>query len=119
VEFFTPEWYTNRVVEDMKEQGGVPGLSGYGETGGSAAPNGCGSAPLFLYTSSTEGTWKPWYGFDEVARYDYLYHDNELEAGVDWIKRIVVQATYCQQEQVMVYYFSGSLNYPHSLWGAS
>jgi hypothetical protein len=59
VKFLTPKWYTNRVVEGMKERGGVPGLSGYDGAGGSAAPDGCGSAPLFLYTGFTEETGKP------------------------------------------------------------
>jgi hypothetical protein len=34
-------------------------------------------------------------------------------------KLLVQHITYCQQEQVMVYYLSGGLNYPHSFWEVS
>jgi uncharacterized protein YecE (DUF72 family) len=32
-----------------------------------------------------------WHGSDAVVRYDYLYHDQELRAWVNRIKRIVIQ----------------------------
>lgn len=40
-----------------------------------------------------------WWGSDEVAQYDYLYTDRELEAWVDRIKRIIVQA-----DKILVYF---------------
>jgi uncharacterized protein YecE (DUF72 family) len=40
-----------------------------------------------------------WWGSDSAARYDYLYNDHELEAWVDRIKRIVVQA-----DRILVYF---------------
>jgi uncharacterized protein YecE (DUF72 family) len=40
-----------------------------------------------------------WHGSDEVARYDYLYQNKELEAWVDRIKRIIVQAN-----RILVYF---------------
>jgi uncharacterized protein YecE (DUF72 family) len=40
-----------------------------------------------------------WHGSGEVARYDYLYQDNELEAWADRIKWIVVQAV-----RILVYF---------------
>jgi uncharacterized protein YecE (DUF72 family) len=40
-----------------------------------------------------------WHGSGEMARYDYLYQDDELEAWADRIKRIAVQAA-----RILVYF---------------
>jgi uncharacterized protein YecE (DUF72 family) len=40
-----------------------------------------------------------WWGSDRVAKYDYLYNERELEAWVDRIKRIIVQA-----DKILVYF---------------
>jgi uncharacterized protein YecE (DUF72 family) len=40
-----------------------------------------------------------WWGSDEVARYDYLYSERELEAWLDRIRRIEVQA-----DRILVYF---------------
>jgi uncharacterized protein YecE (DUF72 family) len=40
-----------------------------------------------------------WHGSDEVARYDYLYNDQELAAWADRIRRIVIQA-----DRILVYF---------------
>jgi uncharacterized protein YecE (DUF72 family) len=40
-----------------------------------------------------------WWGSDSVARYDYLYSDNELGAWEERIKRIAVKA-----DRVIVYF---------------
>jgi uncharacterized protein YecE (DUF72 family) len=40
-----------------------------------------------------------WWGSDVTAKFDYLYKDSELEAWVDRIKRIAVQA-----DRILVYF---------------
>jgi uncharacterized protein YecE (DUF72 family) len=98
VEFRTPEWYTGRVIEGMRERGAslvsldMPDLKDLPPLMDVV------TAP-FSYIRLHGRNGEAWHGSDEVARYDYLYRDNELEAWVDRIKRIVVQA-----DRILIYF---------------
>jgi uncharacterized protein YecE (DUF72 family) len=98
VEFRMPEWYTNRVIEGMKERGvslvslDMPALEDLPPLMDVV------TAP-FSYIRLHGRNGESWHGSDEVARYDYLYNDQELEAWADRIKRIAVQA-----DRILVYF---------------
>jgi uncharacterized protein YecE (DUF72 family) len=91
VEFRTLEWYTGQVIEGMREQVSLD------------MPELKDLPPLmdvvFSYIRFHGKNGESWHGSDEVARYDYLYQDNELEAWADRIKWIVVQGA-----RILVYF---------------
>jgi uncharacterized protein YecE (DUF72 family) len=98
VEFRTPEWYTNRVIEGMRERGvslvslDMPALADLPPLMDIV------TAP-FSYIRLHGRNGEKWHGSDVVARYDYLYKDSELDAWVDRIRRIVIQA-----ERILIYF---------------
>jgi uncharacterized protein YecE (DUF72 family) len=98
VEFRTPEWYTGRVIEGMRERGVSLVSLDMPELKELPPLMDVVTAP-FSYIRLHGRNGEAWHGSDEVAQYDYLYHDNELEAWVDRIKRIVVQA-----DRILIYF---------------
>jgi uncharacterized protein YecE (DUF72 family) len=98
VEFRTSEWYTNRVIEGMRERGVSLVFLDMPELKDLPPLIDVVTAP-FAYIRLHGRNGEAWHGSDEAARYDYLYHDNELEAWVDRIKRIMVQTN-----RVLVYF---------------
>jgi uncharacterized protein YecE (DUF72 family) len=98
VEFRTPEWYTSRVIEGMRERGVSLVSLDMPELKDLPPLMDVVTAP-FSYIRLHGRNGEAWHGSDEVARYDYLYQDKELEAWVDRIKRIIVQA-----DRILVYF---------------
>jgi uncharacterized protein YecE (DUF72 family) len=98
VEFRTPEWYTSRVIEGMQKRGVSLVSLDMPELKDLPPLMDVVTAPL-SYIRLHGRNEKNWHGSDEVARYDYLYNDKELEVWVDRIKRIVVQA-----DHILVYF---------------
>jgi uncharacterized protein YecE (DUF72 family) len=98
VEFRVADWYHSRVIEGMQKQGvalvslDMPDLAKLPPTMDVV------TAP-FSYIRLHGRNARAWWGSDEVARYDYLYTDRELEDWVDRIKRIVIQA-----DKILVYF---------------
>ncbi|MFP3043372.1 DUF72 domain-containing protein [Treponema primitia] len=98
VEFRVAEWYHAKVIEGMRKQGAalvsldMPDLAKLPPTMDVV------TAP-FAYVRLHGRNTGAWWGSDEVARYDYLYTDRELEAWIDRIKRIEVQA-----DKILVYF---------------
>jgi uncharacterized protein YecE (DUF72 family) len=98
VEFRAPEWYTGRVIEGMRERGVSLVSQDMPELKDLPPLMDVVTAP-FSYIRLHGRNGETWHGSDAVARYDYLYHDRELEAWADWIKRIAVQA-----DRILVYF---------------
>jgi uncharacterized protein YecE (DUF72 family) len=98
VEFRVADWYHAKVIEGMRKQGvalvslDMPDLAKLPPTMDVVTAS---LAYIRLHGRNAGA----WWGSDEVARYDYLYTDRELEAWVDRIKRIVVQA-----DKILVYF---------------
>jgi uncharacterized protein YecE (DUF72 family) len=98
VEFRTPEWYTARVIEGMRERGAALVSLDMPELADLPPLMDVATAP-FSYIRLHGRNGETWHGSDEVARYDYLYSDRELAAWADRIRRIVVQA-----DRILVYF---------------
>jgi uncharacterized protein YecE (DUF72 family) len=98
VEFRTPEWYTNRVIEGMRERGVALVSLDMPELKDLPPLMDAVTAP-FSYIRLHGRNGEHWHGSNEAARYDYLYLDRELEAWADRIKRITVQA-----DRILVYF---------------
>jgi uncharacterized protein YecE (DUF72 family) len=98
VEFRVADWYHAKVIEGMRKQGAslvsldMPDLAKLPPTMDVV------TAP-FSYIRLHGRNAGAWWGSDEVARYDYLYTDRELEAWVDRIQRIIVQV-----DKILVYF---------------
>jgi hypothetical protein len=98
LEFRTPGWYTGRAIEGMKERGMSLVSLDMQELKDLPLLMDVVTAHFsFIRLHGRNG--EAWNGSDEVAQYDYLYHDNELEAWVDRIKRIAVQV-----DRILVYF---------------
>jgi uncharacterized protein YecE (DUF72 family) len=98
VEFRRPEWYTDRVIEGMRERGAALVSLDMPELEDLPPLMDVVTAP-FSYIRLHGRNEEQWHGSDEAARYDYLYSEKELEVWADRIKRIMVQA-----DRVLVYF---------------
>jgi uncharacterized protein YecE (DUF72 family) len=98
VEFRVAEWYHAKVIEGMQKQGAALVSLDMPELAKLPPTMDVVTAP-FAYIRLHGRNTETWWGSDEVARYDYLYNDRELEAWVDRIQRIVVQA-----DKILVYF---------------
>jgi uncharacterized protein YecE (DUF72 family) len=98
VEFRVADWYTNRVFDALKDRGvslvslDMPNLKGLPPLTELVTAK---TAYIRLHGRNAE----KWWGSDSTAQYDYLYNGSELEAWVDRIKRIMVQA-----DRLLVYF---------------
>ncbi|AEF80548.1 DUF72 domain-containing protein [Leadbettera azotonutricia] len=98
VEFRVAEWYHAKVIEGMRKQGAALVSLDMPDLAKLPPAMDVVTAP-FAYIRLHGRNAGAWWGSDEVARYDYLYNDRELEAWVDRIKRIEVQA-----DKILVYF---------------
>jgi uncharacterized protein YecE (DUF72 family) len=98
VEFRVADWYHSKVIEGMRKQGAALVSLDMSDLAKLPPTMDVVTAP-FSYVRLHGRNAGAWWGSDEVARYDYLYTDRELEAWIDRIKRIVVQA-----DKILIYF---------------
>jgi uncharacterized protein YecE (DUF72 family) len=98
VEFRTPEWYTSRVIEGMRERNVSLVSLDMPEMKDLPPLMDVVTAPV-SYIRFHGRNRETWHGSDEKARYDYLYDDKELTDWVGRIKRIAIQA-----DRILVYF---------------
>jgi uncharacterized protein YecE (DUF72 family) len=98
VEFRVGDWYNSKLIEGMRKQGAALVSLDMPDLEKLPPPLDVVTAS-FSYIRMHGRNAGAWWGSDEVARYDYLYNDKELEAWVDRIQRIIVQA-----DKILVYF---------------
>ena len=98
VEFRKADWYTAKVMEEMKKRE-IPLVSlDLPELPKLPPTTDVVTAPV-AYIRLHGRNKEAWWGNDDHARYDYLYTDSEVEAWADRIKRIAEQA-----HQILIYF---------------
>ncbi|WP_026043417.1 DUF72 domain-containing protein [Treponema primitia] len=98
VEFRVADWYTAKMIEGMRKQGAALVALDMPDLAKLPPAMDVVTAP-FAYIRLHGRNAGAWWGSDEVARYDYLYNERELEAWLDRIRRIEVQA-----DRILVYF---------------
>ncbi|AEF82602.1 DUF72 domain-containing protein [Leadbettera azotonutricia] len=98
VEFRNNEWFNDKLIEGMKKRGISLVSLDMPELAHLPPSMDLVTAPV-SYIRLHGRNKDAWWGSDEVARYDYLYEDQELSEWVDRLKMVALEA-----DKILVYF---------------